>query len=321
MAFYGWPFSQCQSPPTSSKPDALLAQLRSGIRVVDIRLSIIGNKLITFHGPYPERTLFSDILNTFHQFLTGEGKSECIIVSIKQEDKASPVFGELVQSEIASSSGGHDLWFTESNRIPALGEVRGKCILFSRFGDPSASGLGIHPDIWPDSVKEGFEWNCGDTKVRVSDWYSITTFLSIPEKVKLSTEILLPPPSPLDEHSLAITYFSASSIPLALPPVVAKGFGWPEWCLGVVGVNERVGTWLTDRLMGKQGVTSIQRRLSEETSSNDNESGHDGGGRESARLRGWAFIDFYEDPTESSLVPLLVEGNFKGRKWGEEGWK
>ena len=319
MAFYGWPFVQCQSLPTSSKPDALLTQLRSGIRAIDIRLSIIDNKLITFHGLYPERTPFSVILNTLHQFLTGEGKSECIIVSIKQEDNASPVFSQLVQSDMAASPGGQDLWFTESNRIPTLGEVRGKCILFSRFGDLSTGGLGIHPDIWPDSLKDGFEWNCGDTKVKVSDWYSITSFLSIPEKVKLSTEILLT--SPLDEHSLAITFFSASSIPLAPPPAIARGFGWPKWGLGVVGVNERVSIWLTDRLMDKQRVTSTQRS-SEEASNNDNESGHRGGGRESGpRLRGWAFMDFYEDPTESSLVPLLVEGNFKGRKSGEEGWK
>jgi 1-phosphatidylinositol phosphodiesterase len=38
------------------------------------------------------------------------------------------------------------------------------------------------------------------------------------------------------------------------------------------------------------------------------------------RIRGWAYMDFYEDPVESGVVPLLVECNFRGRKLGDEGW-
>jgi 1-phosphatidylinositol phosphodiesterase len=169
MAFYGWPISQCQSPLTSNP---LLYQLQSGIRALDIRLSIVDGRLISFHGVYPERSPFTSILATLYQFLTSdEGKTESVVVSIKQEDTASPLFTTLVNSEIAASQGGKDLWYTELNRIPDLGEVRGKCVLFSRFGEPGAGGLGIHPDRWPDSLMEGFEWNCGETVVRISDWY------------------------------------------------------------------------------------------------------------------------------------------------------
>lgn len=169
MSFYGWPISQCQSPLTSNP---LLVQLQSGIRALDIRLSIIDGRLISFHGIYPQRSPFTSILDTLYQFLTAdEGSSECIVVSIKQEDTASPLFTSLVHSEIAASLGGNDIWFTESNRIPTLGEVRGKCVLLSRFGELGGEALGIHPDRWPDSQKDGFEWNCGETLVRVSDWY------------------------------------------------------------------------------------------------------------------------------------------------------
>jgi 1-phosphatidylinositol phosphodiesterase len=171
MSFYGWPISQCQTPLTSNP---LLHQLQSGIRILDIRLSIIDGKLISFHGLYPQRTPFTSILATLYQFLStdeGGGKTECVVVSIKQEDTASPLFTSLIHSEIDASQGGKDLWYTESNRIPTLGEVRGKCVLFSRFGDPVRHRLGIHPDRWPDSRKEGFEWDCGGTLVRVSDWY------------------------------------------------------------------------------------------------------------------------------------------------------
>lgn len=131
--------------------------------------------------------------------------------------------------------------------------------------------------------------------------YSIPSFLSIPEKVALSTQVLLPPTE--DRPTLSITYFSAASFPLAFPPTIACGFGWPNWGLGVEGVNSRVGRWLLDVLSTSDSVT---------------ESENEKRGRES-RLRGWAFMDYYSDP-DISLVALLVECNFRGRKAGEEGW-
>jgi len=63
-------------------------------------------------------------------------------------------------------------WFLE-NRIPELGEVRGKIVLFSRFGGfgwPTGIGVGIHPPIWPNNEQAGFEFWCEDTLVRVQDW-------------------------------------------------------------------------------------------------------------------------------------------------------
>lgn len=125
MAFYGWPISQCQSP---SPPNPLLHQLNSGIRALDLRLSIIDGKLIAYHGRYPQRTPFTSILATLYEFLlspSSPGQRETIVVSVKQEDTASSLFTALVQSDIAASEGGNNFWYTESNRIPTLGEVRG----------------------------------------------------------------------------------------------------------------------------------------------------------------------------------------------------
>ena len=126
----------------------------------------------------------------------------------------------------------------------------------------------------------------------VATRYSIPSFLSIPEKTELSTAILLPPAHDPPMPSLAITYFSASSFPLAPPPTIARGFGWPKWGLGIEGVNARLGKWLLEQFSQK---------------------------REDARIRGWAFLDFYAEPDD--VVPLLVECNFRGRKPGEEGWE
>ncbi|KAF7967438.1 hypothetical protein HWV62_34343 [Athelia sp. TMB] len=325
MAFHGWPISQCQS---AQQPDPLLHQLQSGIRLLDLRLSIVDDRLMCFHGPVPQRTPFTSILATLYAFLSpsGPGAKETIVVSIKQEDTASPLFTKLVQGEIAASEGGDNLWYTESNRIPTLGEVRGRCVLLSRFGDPNGPNLGIHPDRWPDSQRNGFECRCGQTTVRVQDWYAIPSFLSIPEKLDVAMSFLLPPgsshglytssapiPAP-GSSSLAITFFSAASIPLALPPTIARGFGWPQWGLGVVGVNERLGARLLTVFSGppselkEVGKSRFFRRRKETAPEKQPLREQQ---REEPRLRGWAFMDFVEDRTGREIVPLLVECNFR----------
>ena len=132
MALFGWPISQCQSIATP-----LFVQLASGIRVLDIRLAVKNDKLIAYHGVYPQRVSFREILKTISDFLTAPKTCrETLIMSVKQEDFATvpgSVFSELVRVDIMEGPGGKDMWFLE-NRIPQLGEVRGKVILFSRFG-------------------------------------------------------------------------------------------------------------------------------------------------------------------------------------------
>ncbi|KAI6164266.1 PLC-like phosphodiesterase [Pisolithus thermaeus] len=292
MALYGWPISQCQSV-------TLGAQLNSGIRVIDIRLAINGNRLISFHGIVSQYTAFSDVLHQLHAFLTAPSTcSETVVVSIKQEDDDTRRFPQLVREEIMKSPGGLDMWYLE-DRIPNLGEVRGKAVMFSRFGGDGWTGgaVGIHPPVWPDSARLGFTWDCKGTIIRVQDWYNHLSFLSIPEKVEASTEILV---APEDFPSLlSISFLSASSLPFALPPLVALGLGWPNLKLGFEGVNSRVGRWLVERLTGT--TPGLER---------NNDAG--------PRIRGWALMDFSHDP--ASLIPLFIECNFRGRKAGEEGW-
>jgi 1-phosphatidylinositol phosphodiesterase len=112
MAFYGWPFSQCQSLSTP-----LDIQFQSGIRVLDIRLTPVKGRLIAYHGAYPQKTPFQDILVSVHNFLTSPaGARETIVMSIKQEAPSSS-FSQLVHDEIGFGAGGRDMWFFES-RIP-----------------------------------------------------------------------------------------------------------------------------------------------------------------------------------------------------------
>lgn len=139
-------------------------------------MSVVDGQLVAHHGIIPEKTPFTDVLTAINSFLTDPKTSrETIVMSMKQEDSSSPSdFSKLVHDELYNGPGGKDLWFLE-NRIPNLGEVRGKAILFSRFGDGTGwdnglEGMGIHPTTWPDSQKDGFQWTLNDTLVRTSDW-------------------------------------------------------------------------------------------------------------------------------------------------------
>lgn len=138
--------------------------------------------LVAYHGLTPQFATFRDVLATLSAFLvSAEGKTETVVVSIKQEDWArtpEQLFARLVWEEIAASGDeqegapGFDWWFVE-DRIPSLGAVRGKAILFSRFEAADAwpgPAIGIHPTRWPDSRKEGFEWTCEETLVKTHDW-------------------------------------------------------------------------------------------------------------------------------------------------------
>jgi 1-phosphatidylinositol phosphodiesterase len=137
--------------------------------------------------------------------------------------------------------------------------------------------------------------------------YDIFSFLSIPEKVAVSTPILLAPPN-LTVPTLSITYFSAASIPFALPTIIARGFGWPEWGLGIEGVNSHVGKWLL-HLLSNDSTPDAQQPTQDRTSIYEDR----------LRIRGWALADFYNEP-DNGMIPLLVECNFRGRRPGEEGW-
>jgi 1-phosphatidylinositol phosphodiesterase len=309
--------------------------------MIDIRIVLVSGVLKAYHGATPERSTFASILSSVCAYIQSpEGQRETIIMSIMEEDSfipSSPQFSKLVHDAILSAPSSRDLWYLES-RIPKLGEVRGKIVLFSRFGkngehwENGLNGLGIHPPRWPDNAREGFDWEMDGTRVRTQDWYGIPSFLSIPEKFEAAVKMLDPVPAPNGKNDLAITYLSAARIPLALPSTVACGFGWAK--LGIEGVNSRVGRWLLQRLVGEDDTaTESQVHRSDPRNGSQAtlvgvEKGPIGGkhapiGVQEAlqpRLRGWVLIDFIRDPYDMGIIPLLVECNWRGRVEGEEGW-
>ncbi|KAG8796688.1 hypothetical protein FRC16_009530 [Serendipita sp. 398] len=257
---------------------------------------------------------------------------------------SSPLFSTLVRDAIMNPPSKKSMWFLE-NRVPTLGEVRSKIILFSRFGgtgegwEGGTNGVGIHPTRWPNNQREGFEWDLEKTRVRTQDWYGIPSFLNIPEKFAVAVEMLLPCPAPNGKDDLSITFMSAARVPFALPSTVACGFGWSALNLGVEGVNSRVGRWLLEQLGGDDDQDIASDGLQQTIKPLENKPGCsqvtlvksmsnleklaivDDDSRKEPRLRGWVLMDFLLNPYELGVVPLLIECNWRGRVDGEEGWR
>ncbi|KAG8915988.1 hypothetical protein FRC01_003448 [Tulasnella sp. 417] len=373
MAIYGFPFAQCQRQP-------LLTQLRAGIRVIDVRLAIVNATTLTsFHGVINQKTLFSDILATLYAFLQSEeGKSECVVMSIKQEDFATnpaALFSQLVHDAIfgsslagnlkdkgirkdttggeplpphsptaAATSSSRSMWYLE-NRVPNLGQVRGKIILFSRFGDGTGwengiEGMGIWNTRWPNSVIPGWNWDVKDTTFQSQDWYDIGSFSKAPEKFALATSTLITRPSPSDptsksHHIIPMSFASASTLPFALPSAVALGIGILQ--IGFAGVNARISQWALDILSsdnpsaamlsplslpqpkvdankGKKGPATADSNVNQTKSEEVKAAEQAPPDNRLTRISGWLLMDYYDSPGD--MIRFLVELNFLNQRLG-----
>ncbi|WWC86044.1 uncharacterized protein L201_000915 [Kwoniella dendrophila CBS 6074] len=294
-SLYGYPISQCQQPATTIEQ-----QLLDGIRFLDVRLRVVGDELLMYHGPRSQRSSMSKLLEVIHKFLE-EHPSEFIILSIKQETPPwHPKFSFTLYQSFKPFL---NKWFLEE-RIPKIGEVRGKGLLLTRINKFDKGheeeqirngqwkeGFGIHPFIWPDSRKEGFDWDCAGTKFRTQDWYRVHTFLEIPEKFDTITNHLLPAvrqptSSIISDPTFTLSFLSASYFPLSLPTIIAKGFGFPSWGLGIEGINSRMMKWLLDKYLKGEKVNAC------------------------------LLIDFYRqyggNDIDNGLAELLIQMNFTG---------
>lgn len=108
-------------------------QLLSGVRFLDIRVRYIENEFQLYHEDVSLQVSFTQVLNDCRLFLAVWPR-QTIIMSVKEESSASDndpnvTFQARFKQYCDVNSG---LWYLE-NRIPAMGEVRGKIVLFRRF--------------------------------------------------------------------------------------------------------------------------------------------------------------------------------------------
>lgn len=142
-------------------------QLDMGVRFIDIRGAVLGSKIFCVHGPIYQAQNLDEVLKTCYDFLKSN-PSETIIFSLKEDlTVVKKPFKDVAQEYIKK---GGDMWFTE-NRIPTLGEVRGKIVLINRFD--SSCELGIKTSGWRDNAS--FTIENPDFNINIQDYYQITS--------------------------------------------------------------------------------------------------------------------------------------------------
>lgn len=180
--------SKCQSLPITD-------QLASGVRFLDIRLNLDSSgNLTVYHGMVSQNLSFDAVREDCKAFLAAH-PDEVILMSINQENSESADFPAVISTAINEDP---NLWFT-TNRIPKLGEVRGKIVLLRRYGGAS---IGINcADGWTDNDNSTLS-----NGIKVQDYYNLGSSSNLSAKwdriVALATEAAKP------EKSLHINFTS-----------------------------------------------------------------------------------------------------------------
>ena len=122
---------------TKTQSHSIYEQLCLGCRFLDIRGRAYKDKLVMHHGMVYLELNFDDIIDVCKRFLT-ENPSETILMSLKpeyDEYNCNKKYAEIFYSYYDQDP---SLWYLE-NRIPTLEAVRGKIVLFRRFGTEGVS--------------------------------------------------------------------------------------------------------------------------------------------------------------------------------------
>jgi Ricin-type beta-trefoil lectin domain-like/Phosphatidylinositol-specific phospholipase C, X domain len=141
-------------------------QLNAGVRFLDIRCRHINNAFAIHHGSVYQNINFNDVLNATIGFLNSN-PDETVIMSVKEEYTPSGntrSFEATFDSYVAQNPA---KWHLGSS-LPTLAAIRGKILLFRRFGAASTP-KGIDASNWPDNTT----FSTGGT-LRVQDCYKVS---------------------------------------------------------------------------------------------------------------------------------------------------
>ncbi len=210
-------FSKCQDL-------SVFEQLNIGIRFLDIRVEKVNHSLKTIHGiadcykhsKGKENLFLDDVIKNCKAFLKAN-PSETIILCIKRDhgDSSEETFDVFFENYLKD-----DLdWYTE-NRIPALGEVRGKLVLVNRCCVDSESEIftdhntGLNLSGWPDQskpVENGYSVvPIPRRDGKTYEKYFLQDMYKLSPKKKWNNAILPFLENPPKEQSIIFNFFSAS---------------------------------------------------------------------------------------------------------------
>jgi 1-phosphatidylinositol phosphodiesterase len=259
------PSVQCQGASVTE-------QLNYGVRFLDIRVArtFFGlccgpEDLQVIHGNFPVRlpvpVKLIDVLHDVYQFLQ-EQPSETVLVSIKHEGSdqwQEDEFPNLIWNKYIAPS--QDRWYLKGD-IPRLGDVRGKAVLFRRFGvksDQLRSNFGFEASWW----KYNTAYDEHD-KFTVQDWSEVNEPTDFPTKVGYINEHLqravqfnaTEEAVQQDRAKLFLNYCSGSNFfnPQCWPQGVATAVS-----AGITGLGHGCGIVIVD--FAEHGDWAIVRQL------------------------------------------------------------
>ena len=124
-------------------------QLDAGVRYLDIRCRHFEDEFLIYHGAIDQNQSYDEVLATLAAFLDAH-PTETIIASVKEESMPQGNTRTFPQTFDDYLGKNPDLWYL-GDRIPTLGEVRGKIVLLRRFDTPRAM-LGLDASPWLDNT-------------------------------------------------------------------------------------------------------------------------------------------------------------------------
>lgn len=181
-ALIGGPFdtAKCQDI-------GLLDQLNTGVRFIDIRCRLFEGAFTIHHGPIYQEMNFTDVLSECRLFLEAN-PSETVIMSVQQEYSEAPAQEwAAVFNDRYMRDEGFDPLLYRDNRLPGIGEVRGRIVLIANSdhigGIPAGNTeLLSYQNEWEapvaekwDLIRDHFAAAEADTGTRLFVNYTSTT--------------------------------------------------------------------------------------------------------------------------------------------------
>ncbi len=134
-------------PWAVTQDEDIRGQLDNGIRLLDIRISLNHDEPGVYHGSGFWSCFCNmtprEAIESVYEFLQ-DNPSETVIVTLKNEDgkTMSSTYRSAMEEWFDFMRENPSIFYTE-DRIPTLGEVRGKIVIYNRFYE-CALDIGIH---------------------------------------------------------------------------------------------------------------------------------------------------------------------------------
>jgi 1-phosphatidylinositol phosphodiesterase len=217
----------------------LSEQLDSGVRFLDVRTRHHRDAFPIHHGAEYLHLNFTDVVRDVGAFLE-TNPTETVLMRMKKEhteEENTRTYEETLDHYIEENPDTRDLlsehlWVPGqgTDRVPDLGEVRGRIVIVQDFS--ASRDYGVH-------------WN--GSALDIQDDYRVPTLFDIPAKWEKARTHFDATAAGADDV-LYVNHLSGSGAPLANPREVAWG------ALGIRGVNERAVDHLRAQEAPRTGV-------------------------------------------------------------------